>query len=131
MGQLAPFDLVLLLILSNAVQNSMNGGDNSLVGGLLSAATLLLLDYFFSWWTFKSKTAENIFEGKPEVLIHNGKLDQDLIRRERITSHELEAVLRREECRSIEDVQLAVIENNGAITVIKNSSKHNSSEASS
>ncbi len=81
MGQLAPFDLVLLLIISNAVQNSMNGGDNSLPGGLLSAATLLGLDYFMGWITFKSKVGERIIEGKPEVLIHNGVIDQNLVKR--------------------------------------------------
>src|SRR5438874_12250816 len=66
-GQLAPFDLVLLLVLSNAEQNSMNGGDNSLVGGLVSAATLVALNYGIGYATFKSKRLEALIEGRPQV----------------------------------------------------------------
>src|SRR5712671_4833494 len=65
-GQLAPFDLVLLLVLSNAVQNSMNGGDNSLIGGLLSATTLIALNYLVSIVTHRSKRLEAIIEGRPQ-----------------------------------------------------------------
>src|SRR5215470_5668956 len=71
-GQLAPFDLVLLLVLSNAVQNSMNAGDNSLVGGLISAATLVALNYGIGYAAFKSKKLEALIEGRPQVIIHNG-----------------------------------------------------------
>src|SRR5262250_3998423 len=67
-GQLAPFDLVLLLVLSNAVQNSMNAGDNSLVGGLISAATLVGLNYLLAIATFKSKKIEALVEGRPQVV---------------------------------------------------------------
>src|ERR1700710_1300704 len=66
-GQLAPFDLVLLLVLSNAVQNAMNGGDNSVTGGMISAVTLVALNYFVGYLTFKSKTLEGIIEGKPLI----------------------------------------------------------------
>src|SRR5262245_65806211 len=70
-GQLAPFDLVLLLVLSNAVQNSMTGGDNSLIGGLIVATTLVALNYFVGFATYRSKTLEAIIEGRPQVLTHN------------------------------------------------------------
>src|SRR6476619_6302549 len=73
-GQLAPFDLVLLLVLSNAVQNSMNGGDNSLVGGLVSAITLVGLNYAIGTATFRSKRLEALIEGRPQVVIHNGHI---------------------------------------------------------
>src|SRR5262245_4130577 len=73
-GLLAPFGLVLLLILSNSVQNSMNGGDNSLVGGLASATTLVILNGLVGLATYKSKRLEAIIEGRPEVLISNGHL---------------------------------------------------------
>jgi uncharacterized membrane protein YcaP (DUF421 family) len=63
-GQLAPFDLVLLLVLSNAVQNSMNGGDNSIIGGLISAVTLIVLNYLVGYATFKSKTDRGHRRGK-------------------------------------------------------------------
>src|SRR5947208_14488391 len=70
-GQLAPFDLVLLLVLSNAVQNSMNAGDNSLVGGLLSATTLVVLNWLVGLATFRSRRLEAVIEGRPPVLVHN------------------------------------------------------------
>src|SRR5215469_12792328 len=66
-GQLAPFDLVLLLVLSNAVQNSMNAGDNSLVGGLISAAALVGLNYLVGLATFRSRRLEAFVEGTPQV----------------------------------------------------------------
>src|SRR5262245_57507750 len=71
-GQLAPFDLVLLLVLSNAVQNSMNGGDNSLIGGLISAGTLVGANYALGYGIFRSKKLEALVEGRPQVIIHNG-----------------------------------------------------------
>ena len=71
-GQLAPFDLVLLLVLSNAVQNSMNAGDNSLAGGLVSATTLIGVNYLVGVVTFRSKRLEAILEGRPQVVIHDG-----------------------------------------------------------
>src|SRR5579859_6211981 len=68
-GQLAPFDLVLLLVLSNAVQNAMNGGDNSITGGVVSACTLVAINYFVGYLTFKSKFLEGLIEGRPIVLV--------------------------------------------------------------
>src|SRR5690348_7048423 len=79
-GQLAPFDLVLLLVLSNAVQNSMNGGDNSITGGLISAATLVAINSCIGWLTFRSKLVEGIIEGRPVILLHDGKIDELALR---------------------------------------------------
>ena len=117
-GQLAPFDLVLLLVLSNAVQNSMNGGDNSLVGGLISAVTLIALNYVVGYATFKSKRVEAIVEGRPLVIVHNGHVFEDVLARAQITHHELDAAVRQNGFACVDDVQTAILENNGAITVI-------------
>jgi uncharacterized membrane protein YcaP (DUF421 family) len=117
-GQLAPFDLVLLLVLSNAVQNSMNGGDNSVTGGLISAVTLVTMNWLVGWLTFKSKAIEALVEGRPEVLIHNGKLYKDALNREKLTHHELMTALREAGCNSIEEVHAAMLENDGTISVI-------------
>ena len=117
-GQLAPFDLVLLLVLSNAVQNSMNGGDNSLVGGMVSAATLVGLNFIVAFATYRFKTVEVLVEGRPQVLIHNGRLYEQALTEARLTRHELDAALRRASCADIEDVRYAVLENNGEITVL-------------
>jgi len=116
-GQLAPFDLVLLLVLSNAVQNAMNGGDNSVLGGLISAGALVVLNYFVGLATYKSKRLEALVEGRPEVLIHNGRLFTDVMEREKLTRHELSAALRAAGCACIEEVQFAILENNGVINV--------------
>jgi len=117
-GQLAPFDLVLLLVLSNAVQNSMNGGDNSVVGGFISAGTLVALNALIGYLTYKSKTVELFIEGHPRVLIHNGKLYPEALRQERLTHHELMGALRTGGCSSIEEVRTAILEPDGQITVI-------------
>ena len=123
-GQLAPFDLVLLLVLSNAVQNSMNAGDNSLVGGLISASTLVLLNFAVSMATYRSKRLESLIEGRPQILVHNGKLFEDVVAKNHLTHHELNAALRQAGCSSFEDVHTAILENSGTITVVpkKNSS---------
>src|SRR6185369_12191212 len=87
-GQLAPFDLVLLLVLSNAVQNSMNGGDNSLVGGLISASVLIGFNHVIGLATFRSKRLEAIIEGRPQILVHNGQLFEEVMSRAKLTHHE-------------------------------------------
>ncbi len=117
-GQLAPFDLVLLLVLSNAVQNSMNAGDNSLVGGLVSAATLVGLNLIVGLATYRSKTLEAIIEGRPQVLVHNGQLFEDVLARAKMTHHELNAALRQAGCACLEDVSSVILENNGSISVV-------------
>ena len=117
-GQLAPFDLVLLLVLSNAVQNSMNAGDNSLVGGLLSATTLIVLNSLIAYATHRSKRIEALVEGRPQVLIHNGKLYNQVMLDANLTHHELTSALRQAGCLAVEDVHYAVLENNGSISVV-------------
>ena len=121
-GQLAPFDLVLLLVLSNAVQNSMNGGDNSLIGGLVSAGTLVALNYTVGYLIFKSKRLESLVEGRPQVIVHNGRVFEDVMKRAKLTHHELSAALRQSGCSSAEEVQAAILENNGSISVVPRSS---------
>ncbi len=124
-GQLAPFDLVLLLVLSNAVQNSMNGGDNSLIGGLVSAVTLVLLNALLGILTYRSKRFEDLVEGQPLVLIHNGKLYAKVMQEAKLTHHELDSALRRAGCTCVEDVHTAVLENNGSISVVARKSQTN------
>jgi uncharacterized membrane protein YcaP (DUF421 family) len=117
-GQLAPFDLVLLLILSNAVQNSLNGGDNSITGGLISATTLVGLNWLVGWATFRSKRLEALIEGRPIVLVHDGKIDHRMLNSVQMTIHELRAALRNGGCAGEEEVRFAILENNGHVTVI-------------
>jgi len=116
-GQLAPFDLVLLLVLSNSVQNAMTGPDNSVTGGLILCATLIGLNTVVSYATFRSRRLEALVEGRPQVLIHNGRLDQEIMDKEKITHHELMAALRAAGLSSVGEVHFAILENNGQITV--------------
>ena len=122
-GQLAPFDLVLLLVLSNAVQNSMNGGDNSLIGGLVSATTLILLNYGVAMATFRNKKIEALIEGRPQILIHNGKLFEEVVAKAHLTHHELSAALRLAGCSCVEEVHAAILENSGEISVVSKKGK--------
>jgi uncharacterized membrane protein YcaP (DUF421 family) len=117
-GQLATFDLVLLLILSNAVQNSMNGGDNSLVGGLISAVTLVVLNHLVGIATSSSRMIEILVEGRPQVLVHNGKIYGNVLRRSQLTRNELDAAIRSAGCTGVADVHVAIMENSGSITVL-------------
>ena len=116
-GQLSPFDLVLLLILSEAVQSSMVAGDESLIGGLVVATTLIVVNYFFGLITFKSKKLEAIIEGRPQVLIHNGKVFEDVLNDAKLTRHELDSTLRQSGYFEIENIKLAILENNGSVSV--------------
>jgi uncharacterized membrane protein YcaP (DUF421 family) len=117
-GQLSAFDLVLLLILSNAVQNSMNGGDNSILGGLILATTLVLLNFGIGWLTFYSRTAERLIDSRPEVLVRDGHVNRAALLRTQVTMHELNAGLRAAGCCGPTKVRFAVLETNGHITVI-------------
>lgn len=117
-GQLAPFDLILLLVLSNAVQNAMTGGDNSVPGGLITAATLVGVNWVVGYATFRSKWLEAIVEGRPVVLVHDGRVDERALRRMQLTHHELAGALRAAGVASPEKVLAAVLENNGSITVV-------------
>ena len=120
-GQMSPFDLVLLLVLSNAVQNSMNGGDNSVIGGMILATTLVAINWLVGSLTYKSGRAEALIEGRPELLIHNGKLFEKALAKCQLTRDELGTALRESGCSEVKDVQAAFLENNGTISVIPKS----------
>lgn len=117
-AQLTPFDLILFLIISNGVQNAINAGDNSLLGGIIIATTLIILNYLMGLATYHSRKLEDLLEGRPEILISNGKLYPDVMRREKITRQELDSALRNAGCESPEQVHLAVLENTGHVSVI-------------
>lgn len=116
-GQMSPFDLVLLLILSNAVQNSMNAGDNTLTGGIISATTLVAANHLVGVVTFKSRRLERLIEGRPQVLVHEGRLFEDVMRSSNITRRELDTTLREAGFFELKDVRLALLENNGKVSV--------------
>ena len=115
-GDLTPFDLIVLLIISEVVNGALIGDEKSLTGGLISAATLLVLVHVVNYITSYSKRAERIFEGVPKVLVRHGQVNTELLASEKITHSELLEALRREGHSSLEKVRFAVLENDGTIT---------------
>ena len=118
-GQMTPFDLVLLLLIANAVQNAMTGPDTSLIGGLAAAATLLVLNTVISRLALRNRSIHSIVEGNPTLLVHSGKVIKSHLEREKIGEQELQQALREHGIASVEEVQGAVLEIDGSISVIK------------
>jgi uncharacterized membrane protein YcaP (DUF421 family) len=127
-GQLTPFDLVLLLIISNAVQNAMNAGDNSVLAGLILAATLFLADTALGYVTWRSRRIESIVAGRPQIVIHQGQVLDDVMRRERISAPELHKALRRNGCTRVDEVHFAILETDGTISVKMKEGSRNASD---
>jgi uncharacterized membrane protein YcaP (DUF421 family) len=118
-GEMSPLDLVLLLILADAVQNSMNAGDNTITAGLILASTLVGLSTLTDRLTYRSKTLEKAIEGEPKVLVHNGKIHRKHMKEETITDAELSEALRKCGVIDISEVRYAILETDGKISVIK------------
>ena len=118
-GELSPIDLVLLLILSETVQNAMTAGDDSVTAGIILASTLVGLSYMTDRLAFRSKKIERLIEGDPVVLIHNGKINQKNMNKEKVTQSELKESLRKHEVLEIADVRYAILETDGKISVIR------------
>ena len=117
-GQLTPFDLVVLLIISNVVQNAVIGDDTSLGGGLIGALTILVLNGLVVELTYRLKRARRLLEAPPTLLVHNGRILHENMRRERVTLDELRAALRREGLVHPGKVRFAVLEEHGGISVV-------------
>lgn len=118
-GQMTPFDLTLLLLLSNAVQNAMTGPDTSLLGGAAAAVTLLVLNYTVGLLSGSSRRFRRVVEGSPSLLIHDGRLLMDHLQREHLTVDEVMRALREHGIGGIEDVALGVLEVDGSLSFLK------------
>lgn len=117
-GQFTPFDLILLILIGNAVQNGINGGDNSLTGAAIMATTLVALNYLVAFLTSRSRVAEKLVEGVPVVLARDGRLFAQVLRRELISEADFREALRMNNLDDVEDVALALLETNGSISVV-------------
>ncbi|MET0548650.1 MAG: YetF domain-containing protein [Xanthomonas sp.] len=120
MGQLTPFDMLLIVLLGNAVQNALLGEDTSLGGGLLLAATLIALNFTVGLVTSRSARVERLIEGEPVVLARDGHVFRQVLRRELVSHADFEAAMRQQGCEGIDDVRLALLETNGHITILSN-----------
>lgn len=117
-GQMSPFDLVLLLVLSNAVQNSMSGGDNSVLAGIILAITLVGANWITARMTFANRFVSKAVEGEPRILIHNGSVFEKTMKEEQVSRDELMAAIRKAGHASILEIRSAILENDGSISVI-------------
>lgn len=117
-GQLAPFDFALILLIANAVQNAMVGPDSSLVGGLSAAAVLLLINAGLGRLAANNRKVERILRGHAQLLIYRGKLHTDHMKAEGLSHAELLQALRENGCGTIEECKLAVLEVDGTISVV-------------
>jgi len=115
LAQLNPFDLVVLLTLSNTVQNAIIGDDNSVTGGIIGAATLLGLNYLVVRFLYGHERLEHLVEGDPDVLIEDGEIQFDRLRQELVTLSELESAAHRQGFASLDEVQRAVLEPGGTV----------------
>jgi uncharacterized membrane protein YcaP (DUF421 family) len=118
LAQLNAFDLVVLLTLSNTVQNAIIGSDNSLLGGVIGATTLLVFNYMVVRFVFAHPTVERLIEGDADVLMRSGRVLEERLRAEGITSNELEAASRRQGFASLNEVDKAILEANGGVTFV-------------
>jgi uncharacterized membrane protein YcaP (DUF421 family) len=118
MAQLNPFDLVVLLMLSNTVQNAIIGEDNSITGGMIGAATLLLVNHALVRYLYGHRALERLVEGDPDVLIDNGVVQLKALERELITLSALEAAAHKEGFANLDDVDRAILEPGGGICFI-------------
>ncbi len=118
LGQLSLYDLVMIIILGNAVQNAMINNDNTLGGGLVAAAVLLSLNWFLNRFIIHSRSAERFLVGGPVLIVHDGQVVRAAMAREGITTDELDAALREHGIDDVSRVHLAVLEADGTISVV-------------
>ncbi len=119
-SQLSIIDLVFILLISNSVQNAMVGPDVSLIGGLVAAGSLFLTNYLLKLLIYRSRTLDKFFQGEPIVLIHEGKVIEKNTRKQQISMDALELAVREHGVSKIEDVDLALLEVDGSITILSN-----------
>jgi uncharacterized membrane protein YcaP (DUF421 family) len=117
LAQLNPFDLIVLLTISNTVQNAIIGNDNSVSGGLIGAVTLLVINFLIVRFMYNHEKLERLVEGDATVLIENGRLLKDRLDRELITLAELEAAAHRQGFESLDEVQRAILEPGGTLAL--------------
>ncbi|HZN46171.1 MAG TPA: YetF domain-containing protein [Ramlibacter sp.] len=117
-GQFTPFDLIVVLLLSEAVSGSIAGQDESLTGGLIAAATLLLLNVLIAFASSRSQRIDTLVEGNPVLVGRDGVIYEDVLRRERVTRSDVDKALREADC-ELRDMRMAILEADGVINIMK------------
>jgi uncharacterized membrane protein YcaP (DUF421 family) len=118
LGQMTPFDLVVILVIANAVQNAMTGGDNSLTGGILAASTLTIVNVAVGRWGSRIPVFRRLVASEPTLLLRDGVPIAEALDRERVDLEELEMAAREHGIAELKDVTAAVLEEDGSISII-------------
>ncbi len=121
MGQFTSFDILLVVLLGNAVQNALLGEDASVGGGMLLAATLIVLNWVVGWLSARSPRVERWVEGVPVLLARDGNVYRDVLRRELISHEDFQKAMRESGCLELDNIRLAVLETNGQISIVQRS----------
>jgi len=123
LGQLTPFELVVMIVLGDLIQQGVTHNDFSLTGALLAISTFAFLAILMSWLTYLSPRAEKLLDGEPRVVIRDGVLIKDNLRRDRMTQNEVESEMRLAGIAHMDQVAWAILEPQGKISFIKNDDK--------
>jgi len=126
LSQLSVMDLVFVMLISNGVQNAMVGSDSSLLGGIVAASTLFVINYIFKYLIFRSKSLARLIEGEPIILVSNGKVHDNNLKKLQLTLDELLESIREHGISDIKEINLAIFEVDGNISVLSNDFKNRS-----
>jgi len=121
LGSLQPFDLILLIVLGDALQQGLTQDDYSLTGAILVVGTIAVLQVFVSWLSYRFPRTRPILEGEPLVIVQDGEVIERNLKRERLTVEEITEAARKQQIAHLADVRFAVLETSGQISFIKNS----------
>jgi uncharacterized membrane protein YcaP (DUF421 family) len=122
LSSLSPFDLILLIILGDAVQQGLTQDDYSVTGAIIAVSTIASLQVLTSYVSFRSQRARKVLEGLPIVVVDNGRVVDENLRRERMTEDEVAEEMRAQQIASFDEVQWAILESNGSISFVKKTS---------
>ena len=118
-GEFTPFDIIVLLLISEAAQGGLTAGDESITGTLILCTTLIALNFALGFISARSKTVDKVLEGEPVLLMRNGKLLKTALLRNNVPEEDLDEAIRRQGAKSRDEVKIAVLEVSGEITVTK------------
>jgi uncharacterized membrane protein YcaP (DUF421 family) len=121
LSSMSPFDLVLLIILGDAVQQGLTQDDYSVTGAVIAVSTIAVLQVFTSYLSFRSSRARKVLEGLPLVLVDRGKIVEENLKRERMTEDEVAEEMRSQQIGTLDEVEWGILEVNGQMSFIKKS----------
>ena len=121
LGTLEPFDLILLIVLGDALQQGLTQDDYSLTGAILVVGTIAVLQVFVSWLSYRFPRTRPILEGEPVIVVQDGKLIERNLKRERLTAEEITEEARKQQIAHLSEIRFAVLETGGQISFIKSS----------